>query len=242
MRNIFTLLFILQLPTIFAAREYQLTIVILEIVSNKVLEGVEVSVLNQENKIIASETSDKNGKVVLSGLKDKELNIYINPSGDYQENQRTFYWNKKDIAPEEKILLRFSKEIEESLIELKTEKNDDSGDPIIDPISDPSICTFDNYTEAQFKGGASALQQFIADVVEYPEESKEKSEQGRVYLDFVLEKDGSVSNIVVQRGVSQAIDYAAILALCYMPDWIPATCNGENVRVRCRIPINFSIN
>lgn len=96
--------------------------------------------------------------------------------------------------------------------------------------------------EAQFPGGAAELQRWIADNVQYPQTSIEMDEQGRVYLSFVVESDGSISNIAIERGVSPDLDREAKRLVRSMPKWTPGEAGGRKARTRCRLPINFTLN
>lgn len=96
--------------------------------------------------------------------------------------------------------------------------------------------------EPQYPGGDSAMVNFIRDNVTYPEESREMGEQGTVYVQFVVNTDGSISEVEVIRGVSQLLDEEAMRVIKLMPNWIPGMQQGKPVRVRYRIPIKFSIS
>ena len=93
--------------------------------------------------------------------------------------------------------------------------------------------------EAEFPGGAAAMKQFLADNIKYPEIAMEMGDQGKVFIEFVVEKDGSITQIKILRGVSREIDLEAKRVVRDMPKWTPAESKGESVRARCRIPINF---
>ena len=93
--------------------------------------------------------------------------------------------------------------------------------------------------EAEFPGGMAAMKQFLADNIKYPEIAMEMGDQGKVFVEFVVEKDGSISQIKILRGVSKEIDREAKRVVSIMPKWAPAEAKGESVRARCRIPINF---
>jgi len=96
--------------------------------------------------------------------------------------------------------------------------------------------------EASFPGGAAAMQKWIAEHVNYPQTAIEMNEQGRVYLSFVVEADGSISNIAVERGVSNDLDKEAKRLLRQMPKWSPGEAKGKKARTRFRLPINFTLN
>ena len=86
------------------------------------------------------------------------------------------------------------------------------------------------------------MQQYIAGNVEYPHEAIEMNEQGRVYLSFIIEMDGTISHVKVERGVSDTLDYEAVRLLYRMPKWIFGSCSGEPVRTKGRLPISFTLN
>lgn len=95
--------------------------------------------------------------------------------------------------------------------------------------------------EAQFPGGAVELQRWINNHVQYPETSIEMEEQGKVYLSFVVEMDGSISGINVEKGVSKDLDREAKRVVSSMPNWIPGEAGGKKARTRCRLPIVFTL-
>ena len=95
---------------------------------------------------------------------------------------------------------------------------------------------------AVFPGGKGAMMQWISKTVVYPQTSIEMNEQGRVYVTFVVEKDGSISTIDVIRGVSPDLDKEAKRTIRKMPKWTPAKSNGRAVRSSYRLPINFKLN
>lgn len=96
--------------------------------------------------------------------------------------------------------------------------------------------------EASFPGGMRGLQQFILKNVEYPETSIDMDEQGKVYLSFVVDADGEIGQIEIERGVSSDLDREAKRVLRSMPKWKPQYCNGRPVATKCRLPISFTLN
>jgi protein TonB len=96
--------------------------------------------------------------------------------------------------------------------------------------------------EASFPGGAAAMQKWIGDNVQYPQTAIEMNEQGRVYLSFVVESNGSIGGVKIERGVSVDLDREAKRLLRKMPKWTAGEARGRKVRTRCRLPINFTLN
>ena len=94
----------------------------------------------------------------------------------------------------------------------------------------------------EFPGGNAAMMKFISDSVRYPVEAQQKGIQGRVICNFVVMKDGSISDPQVVRGVDPLLDAEALRVLGLMPDWKPGTQKGEAVNVRFTLPIVFKLD
>jgi TonB family protein len=87
-------------------------------------------------------------------------------------------------------------------------------------------------TEAQFPGGPEGMKKYLARNIRYPEIAMQLGDQGKVYVQFAVEKDGSVSNVKVMRGVSKAIDAESIRVVSAIPNWTPAIYKRKYVRAR----------
>lgn len=88
----------------------------------------------------------------------------------------------------------------------------------------------------QFPGGQAAMDRFIDKNLNYP---SGESKQGRVIVDFVVERNGSLTDIKVVRGLSEAINAEAVRLVSSFPNWIPGMQNGRKARVYYSIPIKF---
>lgn len=91
----------------------------------------------------------------------------------------------------------------------------------------------------EFPDGQLALRKFIAQSIKYPVQALEKGIQGKVFVNFVVEKDGSVGAIKIARGVDPSLDAEAMRVVGSLPKWIPGKQKGVTVRVSYTIPINF---
>ena len=91
--------------------------------------------------------------------------------------------------------------------------------------------------EAKFPGGASELMKFITSNLVYPDFIEDIDVQGRLYFSFVVEKDGSLTDIKVERGTGSGYGDDLLEFMHKMPKWTPAEVNGKIVRSRCRLPI-----
>ena len=93
----------------------------------------------------------------------------------------------------------------------------------------------------EFPGGDRALMDFVKDNIQYPAEAKEKGIKGLLYVNFIVEPDGSLSNIKVLKGVGGGCDEEAIRIVESMPKFKPGMQNGEAVRVSYTIPVIFRL-
>ncbi|MBQ3618453.1 MAG: TonB family protein [Bacteroidales bacterium] len=93
----------------------------------------------------------------------------------------------------------------------------------------------------EFKGGEKALLKYIAEHVVYPEIAKENDIQGTVYVKFVVNEKGKVTNVGLLRGVDPLLDKEAIKVIESLPDWKPGKQSGKNVKVSMQVPIKFQL-
>ena len=94
----------------------------------------------------------------------------------------------------------------------------------------------------EFPGGQEALLQFLSKSIKYPTEAFEKKEEGRVSLTFIVEKDGSISDIKVVRSISPSLDAEALRVVKLMPKWTPGkNKSGEIIRVAYTVPVIFRL-
>ena len=91
-------------------------------------------------------------------------------------------------------------------------------------------------------GGAAAWSKFLQKNIHYPSMASEEGKQGKVWLSFIIERDGHLSNIVVEKGVGFGLDEEALRVLKLAPAWKPGKQNNQAVRVKYTIPISFQIS
>lgn len=219
------------------------------------IEGITVLIDNAATTIFGER--GKNGVVDIKVVKSAFLNrlpgIQKNEDGTYSINGRKV----------QKILVN-GKEFFKALSddqEIPTIQNAIHDDPIFEVVEEP----------AQYPGGQAALMQYLAQNIRYPKISAENGVQGRVIVQFVVEKDGSLSNFAVvkksgdtitknaQSGITvnalgsateeskvpqeafDALNAEAVRVLREMPKWIPAKQRGQEVRMRYTLPITFRL-
>lgn len=93
----------------------------------------------------------------------------------------------------------------------------------------------------EFPGGEKKRLEFLKENLNYPEEAQKAGFQGTVYITFVVEKDGKISDVRVLRGIGAGCDEEALRVIRLMPKWKPGTQRGKPVRVQMNLPITFSL-
>ena len=93
----------------------------------------------------------------------------------------------------------------------------------------------------EYPGGIQALLDYLMENVKYPEDAEKQKIEGRVIAIFVVETDGSISNVEVVKPVFPSLDAEAVRVLSGMPKWTPGKQSGKTVRVKYTVPINFQL-
>ena len=109
-------------------------------------------------------------------------------------------------------------------------------------VSQSNQNVFDSVEQMpEFPGGMSALIDFLSSNIKYPEDAIKQNVGGRVMVMFVVETDGSITNVRVARAVFPSLDSEAIRVVKSMPNWKPGKEKGRVVRVNYTLPVVFSI-
>jgi len=157
----------------------------------------------------------------------KEQEATINIQRDIDENTKAKSNTKDEIKTDVTIGgldLKFDVDIKDEII----------GDDDIEIIEIPEI-------EASFYGGYAAMQKFINKNIVYPDLAIQMNEQGIVHVTFVVEKDGSVTNVKALNFVSTSLNAEAIRLVKSFPKWIPGEMSFGKVRTSMYLPIRFEL-
>lgn len=148
----------------------------------------------------------------------------------------------------------------EKLKEADPGQRDIKGDPTADiviaepvgegPKREAAVAVDDNKVydfvsiekQPEFPGGISKFYGYLSKAIKYPPMAQENNVQGKVFLSFVVEKDGKLTDITVTRGLGSGTDEEAIRVLKASPRWNPGIQNGKPVRVKYNINVNFTLN
>ena len=94
---------------------------------------------------------------------------------------------------------------------------------------------------AEFPGGMSALNKFLSETIVYPVIAQENGIQGRVTVQFIINKDGTIIDANIARGIDPSLDKEALRVTNLMPKWIPGKVKGEAVASKFTLPVRFNL-
>ncbi len=135
----------------------------------------------------------------------------------------------RDVSSGNMILVRKSESISKQTLDSEEhEANSDEVFMVVDEMP-------------EYPGGIPELRKFLANAVKYPDEAIKKGIQGKVYVTFVVDKNGSISRAKIARGVNPSLDAEALRVVNTLPKWIPGKQKGQPVDVQCTVPINFAL-
>ena len=93
----------------------------------------------------------------------------------------------------------------------------------------------------EYPGGQAALFEYLSKNVKYPADAEKQKIEGRVLVSFVVNTDGSITDISVERKAFPSLDAEAVRVISGMPKWIPGEQKGQKVRVKYTVPLNFHL-
>jgi TonB family protein len=96
--------------------------------------------------------------------------------------------------------------------------------------------------QPRFPGGEEARLQYMMQNLRYPAEARKEGIQGTVFVTFLVEADGSITNVRVLRGIGGGCDEEAVRVIKEMPNWTPGRQRGQNVRVQFNMPVRFVLD
>ena len=118
---------------------------------------------------------------------------------------------------------------------ITTKTDDETG------IEDPNEIFIAVEEDPSYNGGYEAMQKYLAENIKYPQIARETGIQGTVYLTFIVERNGSVTDVKILRAVGGGCDEEAVRVVENMPKWNPGLQRGKPVRVKFTMPIKFSL-
>ena len=185
-----------------------------------------------EPVIVADETGENAEKSV--DLAEEDVQMEVQPVGGIAISDDRVYMEEK-VAGSEKRTGTSNQALERSAVS--------KGITVVTEDAPDTTGVFTVVEKMpEFPGGGYAYYKFLADSIQYPQLAIENKIQGTVYVQFVIEKDGSITNIKVLRGIGGGCNEEAVRVIKSMPNWIPGKQKGKPVRVLYNLPIKFNLN
>ncbi|NQX42200.1 TonB family C-terminal domain-containing protein [Pedobacter steynii] len=158
---------------------------------------------------------------ILSGATSAKKNLKLSPVKGYKSLSKITVMGYKSESANANVI---------PVEEIRTDPND---------VKVYDFVSIDR--QPGFPGGMERFYKYLSKTVKYPAEAQEKNVQGKVFLSFIVEKNGDLADIKVERKLGAGTDEEAVRVLKASPKWIPGVYHGKTVRVKYNIPISFSL-
>ncbi len=206
--------------------------------------------MNQVVELTALEQPKKEAKV-------EQKKIQVEPEKVVEKVKSSIKFTAPVIKKDDEVKPEEELKSQDELMNTKTaigsfdvKGNDDEGGEVLkakEVIAQPEpkeeeTKVFDVVEQMpSFPGGQSALMEYLSKNVKYPVVAQENGVQGRVVVSFVVERDGSITDVKVVKSVDPSLDREAMRVISSMPNWIPGKQNGSAVRVKFNVPVSFRL-
>jgi len=244
LKTIFLIITLLISNSLFSAKTYDLLIKTEDAYTKEPIQGILVEIWSNEILLISNLTNE-NGTVIFRELNARELVIKIVDELDLFK-EKTYRLSNKKLSNDKLTFALHPSVKANKLLWLKEDSlygkaNADDSLFFLNSKEKMLACDVDSFPEAMYVGGYTAMMRYIVENVQYPQESVENDEQGRVYIQFIVEGNGKISHVKVEKGAYPSLDEEAVRVIRMMPDWIPAKCGEYGLRQSMRIPIIFDM-
>lgn len=230
----------------FAMKTYDVKYSVVDSYTGIPLEGINIIAVNVKSNEQWKGYTNEKGILVLKNVNGAKISTVVQDLDANFEARFVNFLNKKGKDQKFSVALYPGTDMLDAMWELEDKKYGKVDEGVLSASMNKEGliggCKANEFVDSEYEGGAIEMQRFIAKNVTYPVESIELNDQGRIYLAFVVEENGTITHVKVERGVSKQLDAEAMRLLRIMPPWSPATCEGEKIRSVARLPINFTLN
>lgn len=193
------------------------------------IEGVQIVTLSQDKSVgykLLNERSQVDGTFIFQAAPDDQIGFFhVTSEGTYIKSVKPEEWS---LSREKTIVMDG-----EPTPMFRDENKNIPDDEIFEVVE--NMPQFPN-------GGMSGLMKYLSENIRYPEAAYKAGTQGRVTVQFVVAKDGSIGHVKIIRGVDPALDAEAMRVISGMPNWKPGTQKGKPVNVKYTVPVMFRLS
>ena len=215
-------------------------------VKEEKVEAAEKQVSKEAPKLIFGEANGPEPLLVLNGkVATKEQVMAL----DQSEIDNVTVMKNEDVLKE--YAKAFNADTSNGILFINTKEYVKNGKKEVvgvfveakEPADESAEGAFDVVEQMpEFPGGSIELMKFLSENIKYPEAASKAGTQGRVVAQFIVEADGSITNVKVLKNVSDEIDAEAVRVIKAMPKWKPGMQKGQPVRVKYTIPVTFRLS
>ena len=214
-------------------------------------EAAKRAAMDQVVELSALEQPKKEAKV-------EQKKIEVEPEKVVEKVKSSIKFTSPEIKKDEEVKPEDELKTQDELMQTKTaigsfdvKGNDDANGEVLkakeviaqpEPPKEEEHKVFDVVEQMpSFPGGNAALMEYLSKNAKYPVLAQENGVQGRVVVSFVVERDGSITDVNLVRSVDPSLDREAARVVSSMPKWIPGKQNGSTVRVKYNVPVQFRL-
>lgn len=220
---------------------YGFMIYSLDTYMNKGIQGVEYNHYNKKGELVETSISDSKGLAyIVEKFKKGDYVTFTYNKQNYQAdyNRISYEGDHYIYFYPTQTYIEAVKAMEDSIYGKVAEpKNTFEQDSDGEDVSFEKIEIKEDLDQSE----SAKMQRFIAMNLQYPQKAIENGDSGKVMVSFILEKDGVVTHVNIEEGVSKELNREAIRIVRAIPKWKPGMKEGEPVRTRCRMPIIFEL-
>lgn len=198
-----------------------------------VMSHVEIKFYStQADTLLHTAITDDLGYIIWKNAPRVDMKaVFFDSTYTYEPN--TSFWYKKELSEElhELYLQKLSSQEYKSLLAAMEKSSSDSIKDVID----------EKGTIAEYTGGREALVTFLQKNIQVPSSAAEVGLNGKVYVCFVVEADGSIKSLTVKKSLTPDTDFETMRVVSIMPKWKPATYNGVAIPMYYTLPIVYNV-
>ncbi len=229
----------------FASKSYSLTVVVYSLWTTKPINGAKIS-YKQHKEIINAGFTDSTGTIILTGIKETDIDVLFSDPSGVHLNTTHFYFTDKYINDTLYVSLHLTKNNERVYFAKREQQYIGNKSLVIDQDSlvklPQSVQDSLGFIPAKSLISKKEYLNFLFFNINYPQNCVENDIQGKVFVSFVVQPNGTITTVEIAKSVHPELDKEAQRIVNYYPNWSPATMNSVPVPVKVVSPISFKLN
>jgi TonB family protein len=228
----------------FGAKTYTLTVNVYSLATGEPISGAEVTTVIKKSRTIVGVT-DSLGSITISNIRHKLLSLEVFVQNGIYRIGSFSHYNTKRTDESKDFYLRLNEVEEEKAFIARDKRYKNDTSHYVKQMRSGKSPALDNgsieFEPASFVGEPIEFFRFLQRNVVYPDYCMRNEIQGKVYLSFMVQKDGTITNVIVEKGVHKELDEEAVRVISYSPKWNPAMSDGKPIKAKVKTSVTFAI-